>query len=141
MKKVIIFLIVGLFVFLGAQVRLEQGKESQWKQSTFANSRVDTVRFPRLANLTGLTFAADWGDSVTCTMAILRRLVNGSWLAVQAGDTLTDLSNQATAAVLKVNNVTLTPYCDEYAVIVTYADSANGVTSPTVTYKAIQQLY
>ena len=60
-------------------------------------------------------------------------------MGVQVGDTLVSaLLNRGDTVVTRA--VTLAPLADEYWVIVTYAGSANGVTTPTAVYEFIKTL-
>jgi len=118
--------------------------------NTFANSQVDTVIFNREASLSSLAFAMHGKDSFQVLTIKVRRVVDGALMAQVASDTLdravftstTDGSAGSTTfsdGSSATATVTLTPLCDQFLFIVTYASSGNGVTTPTVVYEAVKQ--
>lgn len=119
---------------------------------TYANSAVDTIFYARQPGLVGLALSAHWKDSVGVTNAILRRVIGGELMAVQTGDTLFTVadSNTVVAGVqgsaanpsfADSKTITLTPQCDMFRIIVTYASSKNGVSNNKVDYIFQQQFY
>lgn len=146
-------LVVG-YLMLGAsgQVPTTQRLDlsSSVATNSYANSQVDTVVWNREPSVSGAAFAAHFLDSVSVTNVILRRVVDGTLQPVLAGDTLisstftsTTDGNAATQSfsngVSKTVAITLAPLADTYVFIVTYAGSANGVTTATVNYEIIKQ--
>lgn len=107
--------------------------------STYANSQVDTVHYGRPVRANSLSFAIEFADSFKITNAILRRVVDGSFAAVRAGDTLFT-ADSSTAGAVKIVTVAVDPMPDEYVVIVTYGADKNGFTTPTVKYVFGQKL-
>ena len=144
MKKVIFKAVSGLmllatvFIFIGAgnylSVPLRAGSPQTSVVVTYANSQVDTLRFIREPGLAGLSFAIRAKDSMSLTSVRVRRVVNGVMLAPVAGDTIITTVVSITNDTLKIATVTLAPLCDEYRFFITYAGSANGVTTPTAEY-------
>jgi uncharacterized membrane protein len=144
MKNVFVVLLVlvaatGFGAIKSLKSAVPSQAASQTATNTYADSQVDTVKLSRVAGLSALAFGVAIGDSVSITDVIVRRVIGGGTTAVAAGDTLYS-SYATTAAGKKLAAVTLAPVAEEYWFIVTYAGSANGVTSPTVTYTAVQQL-
>lgn len=113
--------------------------------ASFANSYVDTIKFVRPPDLNAFAFSAEWQDSVSITSVTFVRVIDGTACAAAAADTLssfyafTGTPTGANPIRAVTQAVTLAPLADEYWFYVTYAGSANGVTSATVKYKIIQQ--
>lgn len=140
MKKVIITALVGIFLFMGVILRPNMN-HAAWTMVSggYANSQVDTIYYTRNPFLTALAFSPHWKDSVSITNVIVRRIVQGEWIPVLLGDTVTAFSalvNTATAGVqgsaanpstVRSGAVVLTPYTDVLAIIVTYAATQNGL--------------
>lgn len=106
---------------------------------SYANSQVDTLKLAREAGVSTYSLSLSWADSVSITDIIMRRVNNGVMQAVLAGDTLmTTLAT--TAAQSKSVTITLQPMPEQYWFFVTYAGSANGVTSATARY-SVQRVY
>lgn len=109
-----------------------------------ANSRVDTIVVPWNPSLAQQSLAVYFAeDSVSITNAIVRRVVNGVPMAVQVGDTLTAFTSfsATTGASVRTATITTAPLCETYWIILTFAGSANGVTTPTYTAESIRQFY
>lgn len=106
---------------------------------SYANSQVDTLILWREAKASAYSLTCSWADSVSITNIILRRLVNGVLMPVVAGDTLLG-ATATTASTSQCLTITLQPMPEAYRIIVTYASSANGVTSATARYSA-QRVY
>jgi hypothetical protein len=126
---------------------LNQGLGSTNYVGTFANSQVDTLTFQREAGLSGLAFAVHWKDSVNVTRAVVYRQVDGQWQWPAANDTIITAFtyNDSTSApwgpgYAVTKTITLAPLADNYVVVITYAGTLNGVTTPTVRYEFIKQL-
>lgn len=147
MKKI---LIVAALALLAVAVLYATGNKLSFTRinnpasvqtGTFANSQVDTLFYSRELGVSGLSFGAHFKDTVSVTRVVVRRIIDGEWQAVQAGDTLTNFNafvnapNVANPSISVINTVTIDPMPDVYAFIVTYASSANGVTNPNVTYE------
>lgn len=111
---------------------------------TYANSQTDTVYFYRNRYLSTLSFGIYNADSVSITSIVVRRIINGNWTTVFAGDTL-GTSITSTTTNNKLYFVTLNtaslPQCDLFAFVIVYAGSANGVTTPNVTYLTNKTFY
>lgn len=119
--------------------------------NTYANSQVDTVIWTRDGSVSAISFAAHFKDSVSVTSCVIRRIVHGTLMAAVAADTVANLQPFASTTDGSAGStvfsdgksvtglVTLTPLADQYLFIVTYAGSANGVTTPTVIYEVIKQ--
>lgn len=148
-RTLIVFSLAALVMFslgAGAKKGMTNNSPFGFLQTTYANSIVDTLTFPRPPGMTAMSFSANWFDSVSITRVVVRREVGGEWLAVQAGDTLTGFSpdsnfvagiNGSTAnpSGAMLNTVTLAPMPGVYVFIVTYASTRNGVTNPKVYYR------
>lgn len=107
---------------------------------TYANSQVDTIKWAREASCSGAAFAIHLKDSASVTSVILRRIIDGKVSKAILADTLTNVAwVSITNDSVATQTITLTPLADEYWFFVTYAGSANGVTTPTVTYEVIKQ--
>jgi hypothetical protein len=135
MKKITVALLVVLAIAsIGASLTLTgSSMKTSYVAGTYANSQVDTLTWIRSGNETGATFWMRSRDSVSITIAILRRQFRGGLAPVKAGDTL--LTAKASIGDTTLNaTITLSPYCDTTKIFVTYAGSANGVTTPTVEY-------
>lgn len=114
--------------------------------TTYKNSNADTLIFYRPAGMTAGSFAAHFSDSVSVSLVKVRRQVDGEWLALQTGDTLTAFTNfldtttvgilgtSANPSSAVVGTLTIAPLPEAYAFIVNYASSLNGVTNNTVRY-------
>lgn len=108
----------------------------------YAISQVDTLIFNREPGLSGLAFTAKWKDSVSITSILLRRVVDGKASAfVAATDSIMTLLPYLATTVdtTMLKTITLAPLADTYWVIVTYAGSAQGVTTPTAVYQFEKQ--
>lgn len=143
MKKVLkavsgMLVFASTFLFIGAgnnsTIPVRAGSQQTTIAVTYANSQVDTLRFIREPGLSGLSFGLHAKDSMSLTSVIVRRIVDGVQLAPVAGDTIIGAVVSITNDTLKLATVTLAPICDEYRLYVTYAGSANGVTTPTAVY-------
>jgi len=107
---------------------------------TYANSQVDTVTWTRDANAQAYAFAFSFADSVSISSAVLIRVVNGVQMAQVSTDSLiTSAGFATTAAAGLTKTVTIAPLADQYRVYITYAGSANGVTSATNAYEVLKQ--
>ena len=149
-KLVVLLVVVGLVAFMGNQVTIpyRPGVSPSIIAKTYANSQVDTVLWVRESGVSAIAFAAEWKDSVTLASApavMVRRKVNGIYLAPLAGDTLTNFTSFANTANVAApdscttNTVNLGPLADAYQFIVKYNSSGNGVVTPTVYYEVIKQ--
>lgn len=151
--KYVILSVILMVLFMGAQVTVspDQYYPIAKTDKNYANSQVDTIWYGRTAGLSGLAFAAHWQDSVNITSATVRRLIDGELMAAVTGDslsiTLTGFSNftagikgtSADPSVGYVGTINMTPLCDQYRIILTYAGSNNGVTNNKVRYEFLQQ--
>ncbi len=144
-KKILALGVIALLLTFGG---LYSGNYTdgvnQYIRGTYTTSQVDTVLFARHERLIGASLGVVWYDSVKVTNIILRRIYNGQWLAVQAGDTISAFTTVSTVTAndpttVKVGTITLTPYCDSYAFIVTYGTDC-GVTNNKVAYLFEQQV-
>lgn len=108
---------------------------------TYAISQVDTLIFNREPGLSGLAFTAKWKDSVSITSILLRRVVDGKASAFITTDSIMTLLPYLATTVdtTMLKTITLAPLADTYWVIVTYAGSAQGVTTPTAVYQFEKQ--
>lgn len=119
--------------------------------NTYANSQVDTVVWVRDGSVSAISFAAHFKDSASVTSCVIRRVVDGALMAAVTADTVANIQpfvsvvDGASGSTTYSNGksvtglVTLTPLADIYLFIVTYAGSANGVTTPTVKYEVVKQ--
>ena len=130
----------------------ENHRQTSLIYGTYANSAVDTIYIQRDPYLSGIAFSAHWKDSVAVTNAILRRMIGGELMAVQAGDTLFTVADSNTVATgitgsasnpsfSDTKTITVTPLCDQYRIIITYAATKNGVTNNKVDYIVQKQYY
>ena len=133
---------LAVVLFMGNQQTVIETIKAVARVDTtlFVNSQVDTISYVRPAGLEGFSFAPHWKDSVSVTNAIMRRVVNGEIRAAIAGDTLFGALASTSADTSLLVTATLAPLAERYVVIVTYAGSANGVTTPVVTYAFNQQI-
>ena len=144
MKKILaVLMFVPLLVFGGQTVLTGNGTSATAVAvNTYTTSQVDTVVLRRWSSgISGLSFALHVADSTSITNVIVRRVINGLAQAVIAGDTLfsTFTNTSSTLSASKTATVTMTPLCEVYWFVVTYAGSGQGVTTPTVTYIAETQ--
>jgi hypothetical protein len=136
---VLFAVILTCALFMGAQLTLPQNfKPSTTVASTFANSQVDTVTYTVDGSERLLGFYGSWADSVSVTNVITRRIYNGSYLAVVAGDTIIGATVSTAASAVARGSVPWTVPCEKIAFIVTYAGSGNGVTTPTDQYGLVR---
>lgn len=159
MKKlalVSLLLCVGVFYAYGASGKKSLPNTFDFRTAkvtnTYANSQVDTVIYNCPAGLNALAFAMHFKDSASVTSCVIRRVVDGALMAAIASDTVAAMAAFASTVDGSSGSttfsdgksvtgaITLAPLCDTFLFIVTYAGSANGVTTPTVVYEAIQQL-
>jgi len=135
MKYLALLVVFATVSFAGQKTIITSGNSSVAKvTNTYANSQVDTVIFTRQAGMSAFSFAIHAKDSVSITNVILRRVFNGVAQAVAAGDTIVSSAFTTTAAGVKLASITAAPLGEQYWAIVTYAGSANGVTTPNVVY-------
>lgn len=141
-------IIAVLFIlFIGAHVYIQSGSLVAFKESTFANSQVDTIHYEPASGLTNLSFGVHFKDSVSVTSGTIRRIINGEPTTALAGDTLplTGFANttagfrgsSANPSSVRLINISVTPVPDEFWFIVTYASSGNGVTNGKVRYEVL----
>jgi len=139
-KSLLLAGLIGLLLLcLGNQLTLVR-KFPNFSTATgaFVASQVDTVSYAVEGSEQALGFFVHPGDSVSITNVIVRRVVNSKMLGTVAGDTIigavigrSDTLIYAAAAV--------TPICQTMKFIVTYASSAQGVTTPTVNYDLLKR--
>ena len=136
---------LALLMFMGNQVTipLNQGLlTSKATQTTFATGQTDTITVNREAGLSALAFSIHTKDSSNISLVTVRRVFNGVYAAVMAGDTLVKTDSSAAARVL-IKTVTLAPLAEQYVFIVAYnADDGGlnqGVTTPNVVYGVSRQ--
>ncbi len=137
MKKITLLAVIAVAVLsIGAELTFYgTSLKTSWTQGTYADSQVDTLTWIRAGHESGATFWLQSRDSVNIVNVILRRQFNGSLLADLEGDTLLGASSDTVdAGALFQAPITLNPYTDTTLIFVTYEDSLNGVTSPTVRY-------
>lgn len=149
-KLVVLLVVVGLVAFMGAQVTMpyKPGVSPSAVVKTFANSLVDTVTWSREPGVSGVTFAAEFKDSVSVSYVKVDRGYNGVYLPLAgtvARDSIVEFRNfsnapnKANPDTVMAGTLLLTPLADQYRFIVTYAGSGNGVTGPTVVYEIVKQ--
>ena len=119
--------------------------------TTFANSQIDTLIVTREAGVATYGFSAQWSDSVQLYVTggiALKRVVNNTIASYpSAVDTLTNSGSFVSTtdgdptSIAFANGasycgaITITPLWDKLLIIVKYAASGNGVTTPTVRYE------
>ncbi len=132
------------------------GDKVAMASKAFAASQIDTVIVKGGKGVASVCFGVQWKDSVqlfATTAARVLRVVAGTGastiVSVPAADTLTNWTNltattDGSASSLTFSNgnaalgsITLAPYPDFYLVIVKYAATGNGTTTPTAIYEAI----
>lgn len=115
---------------------------------TFAASQIDTFVFNRERGVSALAFGLHAKDSLQLhgtTAGRVIRMVDGTIVALPAADTLTGFTNFTSTTdgstnqpfsngVSVLGTITLAPVCDQYWVILKYAATGNGTTTPN--YKA-----
>lgn len=106
---------------------------------TYANSQVDTLKLAREAGVATYSLSMSFADSASLTKIIMVRVINGVQQDTLAGDSVMS-TFACTAAESKTISWTVAPLPEQYWFFVTYAGSANGVTSPTVRY-SVQRIY
>ena len=133
-------IVLVAFLFLGAgnskTITSRQGSSPEKGPAIAAkNSYVDTVYITVDPTASAAAFALHTKDSTSITNAVLHRLVDGVWCkTVATADTLSGFTSFADTVKTGQNGcsvssaITLAPLCDQYAVIITFAGSANGVT-------------
>lgn len=122
----------GTLSFRGA------GRPSSTVTGTYAASQVDTVRYTWEGVEHALNFYVHVRDSVSITNVIMRRVQDGTIRAVAAGDTIIG-AVVARQDTIIAGQVTPTPVNEALYFIVTYAGTAQGVTTPTLTYGVVKQ--
>lgn len=112
--------------------------------STYANSEVDTIIITRDPSCPSMGFSLFYYDSVKIDYVRCYRVVNGVYQALRVGDTLYSnaagttvtwiptLANTAAPQNVISYALTLSPYCDQYAIEIGYNSSNNGVGTNTV---------
>lgn len=143
MKKLavasVLILIVALVAF-SAQLTLKgAGRPVSLATGTYANSQIDTVTYTVEGSVTAYRFYIHPADSVSVTNIIVRRIFDSRLLSVQAGDTIIGALASISADTLLTGAAPATPLCEQLKFLVKYAASANGVTTPTVTYGLVKQ--
>lgn len=153
MKKYIVYalVLIGFGLFVNAQKDFQNEAPIAFKNTTFANSQVDTVHFYVKRGIATLSFGVRFYDSVSVTSGVIKRIVNGEPTTALAGDTLplTSFSNTtagfmgttANPSSARLITVNLSPVPDEFWFIITYASSGNGVTNNTVRYEVGNMVY
>lgn len=147
MKKFIIpglLLLVVVFIFLGASgqvtLTLNAGTSVTKSSKAYAASQVDTVRMSRDRAVAAMSFAVHFKDSVSITSAIVRRVYDGVAEAALTTDSLAAFTGFVSTAAASVGaTITMAPLPDEYWIVVTYAGSAQGFTTPTAVYEVNRQ--
>ena len=131
---------LALLMFMGNQVTIPLNAglvTTKATQTTFATGQTDTVTVNREAGLSALAFAIHTKDSSNISLVTVRRVFNGVYAAVLAGDTLVTNDSSATARVI-IKAVTLAPLAEQYVFIVAYKANTGGlnqgVTTPNVVY-------
>jgi hypothetical protein len=136
MKKSLVVLgILTLVIAIGAQVLINQRDKqgvTRASYSTYADAQVDTITFNPQHDELALYFFMKVKDTAFVTDVRLFRLVDSTWMSIQAGDTLigADSIKSNTGGVWNVP-VTLTPLATQFKLIRTWG-TGNGVSSPNV---------
>jgi len=143
MKKSKLLLLASLTILLalslGNQLTLiNRSPNYSTATGTFVLSQVDTVSYAVEGNAQAFGFFMHPGDSVSVTNVILRRVVDGKMLGTVTGDTIVG-AIVARSDTLIYGSVNVAPICQSMKFIVTYAGSAQGVTTPTVTYDLMKR--
>lgn len=135
MKKLgLLFALTLAVLAIGAQLVIRISTPTMSVVSgTFVNSQVDTLTLKRETNMSAATFWIFPKDSMTLTNVIVRRQFRGVLVPAIAGDTILS-STKVDSAVISYASITLSPYVDTLKLFVAYADSDNGVTTPSVIY-------
>lgn len=175
MKKIVLsaialFVVTAVAYSAGQQRSFSLGldKTNLTISTTYVNSQVDTLIVTRQASWSGFSFSAKFGDSVSVTNVVVRRVVDGTVAPVFRGtaatpsqDSLNTINNAAGtytfvgetdassgSGVFSDGNaavwaVTLAPAVDQYLIIVKYAASANGgsTTSTNTVKYTINPIY
>jgi hypothetical protein len=141
MKRLAIVLALTLLAILtiGAQLTFAPALKSVTKvASTYVNSRVDTITYVVEGNERLLQFYMNPHDSVSLTRVVVKRQFNGFNYPTIAGDTILTAVVAITADTLIQASVPWTVPCEKLIFIVTYASSANGVTTPVSNYGLVR---
>lgn len=137
MKRILLFALV-LSAFTGSTLTFKgTGQRSSTIVNTYAASQVDTVKYTFEGVESGLHFYAHVGDSTSITNVILRRVSDGKLRAVMVGDTIVGAVVARQDTVIS-GTVSPTPLNEQLWFFVTYAATAQGVTSPNVTYGLVK---
>lgn len=140
--------VAGYYVALAASGQvtftLRAGEAVTKTSKAYADSQVDTLRIAREPGLQTLGLAIHWKDSVSVTTALIRRVTDGKATGIFSASPNDSLFQTPATIVARgdttvVRPITLAPLADEYWVIITYAGSANGVTTPTAVYSVQRQ--
>lgn len=130
------------------------GVRTSTATKTYAASQIDTCIIFVDANVTSLAFGAQFKDSVATfatTAGRVLRVTNNTICSTPAADTLSGWSalslttdGASGSTVFADGNallatITLAPSGEYYIVIVKYAATGNGTTTPTVRYAAYKQ--
>lgn len=135
----IVFVVALAILSMGTQLTFRGGgRVTSTVTGYYADDQVDTVTYSVEGVEAAARFFVQHDDSISITDVIVRRVYNGQWMAVQAGDTILG-ATAATAAGVQSAAVTLTPLADTWKFIVTYASSANGITDSTLTYGLVKR--
>lgn len=134
-KAVVLFILSAILLLsLGTQLTLvKRSPNYSTISGTFATSQVDTVSCAVEGSELGYDFFMHPGDSVSVTNVILRRVIDGKFLGPVAGDTVVGAVVARSDTLIR-GSVNVAPICQSLKFIVTYAGSAQGVTTPTVAY-------
>lgn len=149
--------LMAVFVLMGDTVTVTGiGRSTSTVTNTYDANTSDTVKWARENGVVGLAFGISVTDSVQIKNVIVKRVVDGRIVtipAVAVADTIAGAAvsgtvpagaDSAADAASFVHAITMTPYADEYWVIVKYdADGAhtykNAVDTNTVKYEFIKQ--
>jgi hypothetical protein len=150
MKKVLFSIIILLLVATVVQAKvisipIGSGRANSSVSSTYANSQVDTITIIREPGVTSLTLSITTSDSVCFGATIagkIYRKIDSNLLTWVANDslTLTSLVSTSNTGASYAGNIVISSATQalpsSYVIYVTYAASGNGVSTPTVVYKA-----
>jgi hypothetical protein len=138
MRKAFVLVII-LFTFTSATLEFKRtGAPLTQITGTYAASQVDTVKYVWEGTEHALNFYVHVRDSVSITNVIVHRVVDSKLRAVAAGDTIISAVVARQDTVIS-GAVTPTPPNEQLWFFVTYAGSAQGVTTPTLTYGLVKQ--
>lgn len=140
LSSILAFSLIG-FILIGAGINKTfrgRGQQTATITGTYATSQVDTLYYNVEGTEAALRFWVDVGDSASITSAFLRRMINEKLTLPVAGDTLIGAVVCRQDSVI-TGSIAVATIAQKYRIIITFAATAQGVTTPTITYGISKQ--